>query len=793
MAFWRVAGFAQPSPIEQILDKEEYTLEELLDEDDIIQECKSLNGRLIAFLRGKEVVEQLLRYLVQPPSDPDDPKKQYKYPFTACEVFCCEVEAVFNTLLEDEALLDLLFSLLDAEPPLSCKTAGYFGRVVGQLLLRKTNEMMQYLSNHDGILEKLVAHLDVTSIADVIKRLAGADEQSSMVFMPMHTQWLVETPLLDMLLERLGPGWSSDAVTNAADILTAIAHTQPSALSAKLMEPPSIAALFKRALEPGGRVLVPALEVCSALLEPRRGLEGMGGGDGPTGGGGLGEGASPTAAAAAAARPRADALRAMLVYLPQLVSFLASSDADTVQETPYGLLAPPLGRARLKVVELLAVLLHVGDEDVDAALIAANALGLVMDLFAQYPFNNLLHHQVYYMLRGLLLRATPMMVSHTFGTCRLVAWLAGLPTAVTPRARPGGPEPRGPLRAGYLGHVTRMANLLIDAASQKPAVADALAADEAWAAFAAGELQRRNEIEDVTHWECGRPTSAEMGELGSDGDDFQNDMDLEQMTGMQPALYHRYGVLDDDGDDDEEGAAGAGAGGEYGNSAYGSMLAAAMQNMDLSDGSGGGGSGGGDDGVLGEVKEREVEGVSGGGGGGGTGGSWSLLAHPGAQAAAAAAADAGAERAMEDDAVLLSTSDDEDAASGSTGSGSPGRGELVPRGSGGGTAPEASSGALLEGGSGGGGGLATSPPGDDIVVVEPPADAAGSSGGGGGAAAAGGGSSGGGSGEVGRDVGGAGSGEEQGFEEHASWGSGAPPPQQRPQQQPQLAKVAEEV
>ena len=43
--FWAepACAFAQ-----QILDKENYTLEELLDEDDIIQECKSLNGRLIA-------------------------------------------------------------------------------------------------------------------------------------------------------------------------------------------------------------------------------------------------------------------------------------------------------------------------------------------------------------------------------------------------------------------------------------------------------------------------------------------------------------------------------------------------------------------------------------------------------------------------------------------------------------------------------------------------------------------------------------------------------------------------
>ena len=68
-----------------------------------------------------------------------------RYPFTACEVFCCEVEAVFNTLLEDPELLALLFSLLNQEPPLNSKTAGYFGRLIGHLLLRKTTELMQYL------------------------------------------------------------------------------------------------------------------------------------------------------------------------------------------------------------------------------------------------------------------------------------------------------------------------------------------------------------------------------------------------------------------------------------------------------------------------------------------------------------------------------------------------------------------------------------------------------------------------------------------------------------------------
>lgn len=35
--FWRVAGFTQPSPVETLLDKGTFTLEELLDEDDLIQ------------------------------------------------------------------------------------------------------------------------------------------------------------------------------------------------------------------------------------------------------------------------------------------------------------------------------------------------------------------------------------------------------------------------------------------------------------------------------------------------------------------------------------------------------------------------------------------------------------------------------------------------------------------------------------------------------------------------------------------------------------------------------------
>ncbi|MQM12261.1 hypothetical protein Taro_045175 [Colocasia esculenta] len=71
--FWRMTGLSTASPVESILDKDNYTIEDLLDEDEIIQECKALNTRLINL-----------------------------FPFIACEIFTCEVDIILKTLVEDE-------------------------------------------------------------------------------------------------------------------------------------------------------------------------------------------------------------------------------------------------------------------------------------------------------------------------------------------------------------------------------------------------------------------------------------------------------------------------------------------------------------------------------------------------------------------------------------------------------------------------------------------------------------------------------------------------------------------
>lgn len=569
-----------------------------------------------------------------------------RYPFTACEVFCCEVEAVFNTLLEDAELMKLLFSLLDQPAPLSAssssKTAGYFGRVVGNLLLRKTNEMMQYFQDNTGTLEMLVRHVDTTSIADIIKRIVGADEQSSTPFLSQYTQWLTESNLVELLLAKLAEGSSPDAQANAADILSAIAHTQPSPLASKLTTEESIDTLFSHAMASSKHVLVPCLDVFVALIEPRRSAQV----------------ADEPPMQEAILQATSQAVEVIVQHLPKLVGLLKPETEAAVakvvpapHDTTYGVLAPPLGRVRLKVIELLAVLLRSGSETADNAVVQAGVVPMCLELFAQYPFNNLLHHCVLAMVLAGLSKSSDSMFQHLFEQCRLLDWLTTLPVEVHPSPRSGQEEAaaaKPALRAGYMGHVTQIACTLESLSMQgnpadsseaeaiKSPVALYTEGHSGWQKYLEEQLHPRLEIENTSRWACGRPVATEVVGLDSDGDEFQvgiwrplrvalvsgqtrlnitirvhsdalhmqdsahnnkltwadhclccpcrqAEMELEHMVGMQPALYHRYNVDDNDEDDDDDS--------HYENDendhfrhAYGAqMLTDAISNIDLND------------------------------------------------------------------------------------------------------------------------------------------------------------------------------------------------------------------
>ena len=86
MTFWKTFGFHNVSAIDTLLERENFTLEDLMEEEELLSECKGQNQKLLDFILQPETLSLLMDYLSNnPPSDVQ------KYPYLACEILCLDV------------------------------------------------------------------------------------------------------------------------------------------------------------------------------------------------------------------------------------------------------------------------------------------------------------------------------------------------------------------------------------------------------------------------------------------------------------------------------------------------------------------------------------------------------------------------------------------------------------------------------------------------------------------------------------------------------------------------------
>lgn len=64
--FWRFGGYSSISAIDTLLDKSDVTLEEVLDESELMQELKQNNTKLVEYLQDDGILKRLLEYVISP-------------------------------------------------------------------------------------------------------------------------------------------------------------------------------------------------------------------------------------------------------------------------------------------------------------------------------------------------------------------------------------------------------------------------------------------------------------------------------------------------------------------------------------------------------------------------------------------------------------------------------------------------------------------------------------------------------------------------------------------------------
>ncbi|KAF8197611.1 SIT4 phosphatase-associated protein-domain-containing protein [Pholiota molesta] len=216
--FWRF-GFHNGSAIDSLLDKENVTLEAILDEDDLLQECKAQNTRLIDYFERVDVLQKLLGYVTG--QIEGEEKGRFKYPYIATEVLCSEIWSIVGTCLANEKQLLVPFweTVLDRSAD-DMKTqmtmASHFAKINSVFMTKKPVEMLAFIQSQPNIVERLLRHIETPSFVDLFSRIIQLDE---VIPNCNVLEWLSSENLMGRLLDLLSPNYTPSVHTVVTDLV----------------------------------------------------------------------------------------------------------------------------------------------------------------------------------------------------------------------------------------------------------------------------------------------------------------------------------------------------------------------------------------------------------------------------------------------------------------------------------------------------------------------------------------------------------------------------------------------
>uniref|UniRef100_A0A8C5ESE7 Protein phosphatase 6, regulatory subunit 2a n=1 Tax=Gouania willdenowi TaxID=441366 RepID=A0A8C5ESE7_GOUWI len=561
--FWKF-DLQTTSHIDQLLDRDDVTLRELMEEDDVLQECKAQNRRLLLFLSQDHCMQELVTLITtEPPADLEE-KSRFKFPNIACELLTSDVSIINDKLGGEESLLEMLYHFLEQDPPLNPLLASFFSKTIGNLIARKTEQVITFLKKKEGFIGLVLKHIDASAMMDLLLRLISCVEPA-----PLRQEvllWLNEERLVQRLTELIHTGKDEERQSNASQTLCDIIrlsrdqanqmqeNMEADPLLAVLESQESVAGLLKNMFE-GERSeasIVNGTQVLLTLLETRRsGLEGL-----------MdlysqGYERSYTV--------NSSILNAIEPHLKDFQQLLLDPPKKSAILTTVGVLEQPLGNARLHVARLVAALLQTSAPSICQELCNLATMDLLLDLFFKYTWNNFLHFQVELCVASILnhpsseeqerSRAVTLCVlfnPQLFQKCRLVqrildAWEENDKI-----------QSEGGTRRGNMGHLTRIANMVVQNLEKgsvqaqiseliKELPEDCRGRWESFVDETLRETNRRNTVELVsTH---NMHSSSEDDDMESP---FPNDLSLQQTFSDYQIQQMTANFVDQFGFNDEE-------------------------------------------------------------------------------------------------------------------------------------------------------------------------------------------------------------------------------------------------
>ncbi|CAH2046670.1 unnamed protein product, partial [Iphiclides podalirius] len=209
--------------LNNLLKEENVTLTQVLEADDILQECKADNTALILFLTKSEVLAELITLIIEEPPKNVDMTSQYRHAHIASEVLTSQLTMLSDRLSRDVVQMNRLCDFVNKDPPLNPLLASYFSKTIEMLLERSPKQdwylyhivclrVLDFFKSRRDFLPNLLRHISTSTIADIFKYFIRLEDPFNKIIL----EWLEENQFLESLIHIICGTYEPEEIRHAS-------------------------------------------------------------------------------------------------------------------------------------------------------------------------------------------------------------------------------------------------------------------------------------------------------------------------------------------------------------------------------------------------------------------------------------------------------------------------------------------------------------------------------------------------------------------------------------------------